>query len=185
MKEIWKDIKGYKGLYQISNLGNVKSLKRNIKLSNQYGAKFKKRVDEKILKQSINKYGYCSVILSKNNKNKWFSIHRLVALNFIPNPNNYKCVNHKDENKQNNNVENLEWCTYKYNNNYGNRINKVREKTKKKINQYDINNILIKSWNSIIEASNNLKINRHSIISCCKGKQKTAGGFKWQYRKVS
>ena len=96
MKEIWKDIKGYKGLYQISNLGNVKSLKRNIKLSNQYGAKFKKRVDEKILKQSINKYGYCSVILSKNNKNKWFSIHRLVALNFIPNPNNYKCVNHKD-----------------------------------------------------------------------------------------
>ena len=100
--EIWKDIKGYEGLYQISNLGNVKSLKTN---KNLYYSKSR---------------NYLRVSLNKNGIRKGCSIHRLVAQTFIPNPNNYPCVNHKDCNGNNNKVNNLEWCTYKQNNSYKN-----------------------------------------------------------------
>ena len=103
MEEIWKDVKGYEGLYQVSNLGNVKSIRKNI-----------------IKKPSRLPKGYLQMRLSKNGKNKYISIHRLVAQAFIPNINNYPCVNHKDCNPQNNKVNNLEWCTYKENNSYKN-----------------------------------------------------------------
>ncbi len=162
--EMWKNIENYEGLYQVSNYGRVKNLKRNT-----------------ILKSGINKNGYCYVILSKNNKSKWHSVHRLVAKAFIDNINNYKCVNHKDENKQNNNANNLEWCTHKYNNNYGTRIKKVAKATSKKVIQYDNQNNFIKIWDSIIMASINTNTNRHSIVSCCKRKLKTANGYKWEY----
>lgn len=119
MIEIWKDIEGYEGLYQISNLGNVKSLNYN-----HTGL-------EKRLKPQKSNKGYLRIELCKNGKKKKFSIHELVADTFIENPNNLPCVNHKDENKINNNVENLEHCTYSYNNTYGNRIKKFLE-TKKK-----------------------------------------------------
>ena len=102
MQEIWKDIKGYEGLYQVSNLGNVYSIKNN-----------------KLLKLHISHKGYVVVCLYKNNKQHTQQIHRLIAQAFIPNPNNLPCVNHKDENPGNNDFRNLEWCTYKYNNNYG------------------------------------------------------------------
>ena len=101
--EIWKDIKGYEGLYQISNLGNVKSLKNKI-----------------YLKPSIHKKGYLHCGLSKKGKRKQCFIHRLVAETFIDNPYKLPCVNHKDCNPKNNKIENLEWCTYKDNNNYKN-----------------------------------------------------------------
>lgn len=107
--EIWKDIKGYEGLYLVSNLGDVYSCLSNKKL--------KPGSDN----------GYLKVNLCKNNKVKQFTVHRLVALAFLPNENNYPCVNHKDENPSNNNVNNLEWCTYKYNNNYGS----IRERISK------------------------------------------------------
>lgn len=103
MKEIFKDIKGYEGLYQVSNYGNVKSLKNNI-----------------IKKPSKLPKGYLQMRLSKNGKCKYISIHRLVAQAFIPNPQFKPCVNHKDCNPQNNCVDNLEWCTYKENNSYKN-----------------------------------------------------------------
>lgn len=103
MQEIWKDIPNYEGLYQISNLGRVKSIKNNI-----------------IKKPSILKKGYLNMCLRKNGKAKYILIHRLVALAYIPNPNNFPCVNHKDCNPQNNRVDNLEWITYKENNNYKN-----------------------------------------------------------------
>ena len=105
--EIWKDIEGYEGLYQISNKGRVKSLGNN------------KNRKEKILSCKPNNKGYLRVNLYKNGKKKHFSVHRLVAIAFIPNPNNLLEVNHKDENKENNHVKNLEWCTSEYNNNYG------------------------------------------------------------------
>ena len=101
MKEIWKDIKGYEGLYQISNFGNIKSLRTN-----------------KLVKAFKNTKGYCQVSLWNNNVKKMFVVHRLVAQEFIPNPNNLLQVNHKDEDKKNNNVDNLEWCSVKYNCNY-------------------------------------------------------------------
>lgn len=122
--EEWRDIKGYEGIYQVSNLGRVKSLGNG------------KKRKEKILKQQ--KTGrwknYYKVILFKNGIPKTKKIHRLVAEAFIPNPNNYPCVNHKDENPSNNFVENLEWCSYEYNNNYGTKNKRVSETLKGKNN---------------------------------------------------
>ena len=111
--EIWKDIEGYEGLYQVSNKGRIKSLNR----IDSRGRK----VNEKILSSKPNNKGYLRVHLYKNGKRKPFSVHRLVAIAFIPNPNNLLEVNHKDENKENNTVDNLEWCDRKYNANYGSR----------------------------------------------------------------
>lgn len=107
MEEIFKDIPGYEGLYQISNLGNVKSLHYN------------KSNRQVILKPRLNKKGYCRVGLHSKGESKDFFIHRLVAESFIPNPNNLSDVNHKDENKQNNCVNNLEWLSHRDNMNYG------------------------------------------------------------------
>ena len=113
MDKIWKDIKGYEGLYMVSNGGDVKSVKNGI------------------LKPSVYKgTGYYYVGLYKDGKRKGYTIHRLVADAFIPNPNNLPCVNHKDESKINNNVENLEWCTHRYNSNYGCRNEKISAKSK-------------------------------------------------------
>ena len=111
MKEIWKNIKGYEGLYQVSNLGRVKSLERKDNLG--------RKVNEKILKNRNATHGYIAVILSKDSNKKTYRVHRLVAEAFIPNPNKYLEVNHKDENKSNNRIDNLEWCDRKYNCNYG------------------------------------------------------------------
>ena len=134
IKEQWKDIAGYEGLYQVSNLGNIKSLNRiSIKEGRDY------RVKEKVLKTFLCSSGYPTVVLSVNGKKETLMVHRLVALHFIPNPNNYEQINHKDENRQNNNVDNLEWCTQHYNLNYGNRRKKISEalKGKKKVGLND------------------------------------------------
>ena len=115
MEEIWKDIPEYEGLYQVSNLGNIKSLEKS---------KGWCKIKEKTLKLRIDKDGYYRVILSKNSKPKMFLVHRLVAQAFIPNPNNLPEINHKNEIKTDNRVENLEWCTQLYNLHYGNRAKK-------------------------------------------------------------
>ena len=112
--EEWRDVIGYNGLYQISSYGRVKSLR------NKYGT-----YREKILKQLLNKFGYLQVNLNKEGKMKTFYVHRLVAQVFIDNPNNHPQVNHKNEDKTDNCVDNLEWCTQKYNLNYGSRIAKA------------------------------------------------------------
>jgi hypothetical protein len=126
MQEIWRDVKGYEGFYMVSNLGRVKSLDRYVSRGCRYPNKFQ-YVKGKIL--SPNKGGsYLQVVLNKGGKSKPFLVHRLVAEAFIDNPNNYPCVNHIDENKKNNCVDNLEWCTYKYNNEYNGRIEKCRDK---------------------------------------------------------
>lgn len=182
MQEIWKDVEGYEGLYQVSNLGNVRGLdrvRRNGKSHSQQC--FQKG---KLLKPAIQKsVGYKFVVLSKQGKTKGFRVHRLVAKAFIPNPNNYPCINHKDENKTNNSVENLEWCTVRYNNMYGTKGLKTSIANSKKVNQYDLDGNLIKKWNSILSAEKNLEINRASvnISACCKNKIKTAYGYKWEY----
>lgn len=124
MGEVWKNINGYEGLYQISNNGRVKSLP---KLA---GKSWRK---EKILKTYLDKDGYVKVILCKENKTKFLSVHRLIAEAFIPNPNEFPQINHKDENKQNNSLENLEWCTCKYNINYGTRTERAMKRFKNEI----------------------------------------------------
>ena len=172
--EEWKDIDGYVGLYQISNKGRVKSLHRLDRLG--------RPVQEKILKHGYNKDGYWQVMLSKNGKYKTFRVHRLVDKAFISNPDNLPEVNHIDENKENNNVENLEWCTREYNNNYGNRNKKDSEK--KKINYLGTNNPSARKvkcvttgevFNTMKEACEKYKVNTSHMCDCCKGKRKSAG----------
>lgn len=121
MIEEWRDIEGYEGLYQVSNLGRVKSLARTA--IDRRGIPH--YVNERILKQAFDKDGYCLVGLHKDRKIKSGKVHRLVASAFIDNPHNLPEVNHKDENKSNNNVENLEWCTPKYNINYGTCLDRI------------------------------------------------------------
>lgn len=165
MKEVWKDIKGYEGLYQVSNLGNVKSLRKNRYLK-------------------INTYSeYDKVVLYKNKKASIFYIHRLVAENHIDNPNNYNCVNHKDENKRNNRIDNLEWCTRLYNCNYGKRNEKMsKTKSKYKIVQKDKSGNVIKIWQSIWELVHNTTYKKENIRHCCQNKYKYAYGYKWEYQ---
>lgn len=134
MDEVWKDIECYEGYYQISNLGNVRSLDRYIPVRNSIGRRFiKGRIVPQQKRIARGEEGYCTVSLSKFGKNTLFLVHRLVAKAFIPNPNNFPDVNHKDEDKHNNHVSNLEWCTTKYNNTYGTARERSAAKTRKKL----------------------------------------------------
>ena len=166
MIEIYKPIQGFPN-YQVSNLGNVKSI--NYRHTNK----------EKVLSPSLCN-GYHSVQLYNENGLKKCNIHRLVAEAFIPNPNNYPVVNHKDENKLNNYVENLEWCSQKYNCNYGERNEKIGNRVRKKITQYSKKGEKIKEWRSLTDASKTLNISKSDISLCCRGKLKSAGGYKWE-----
>ena len=168
MEEAWKDIEGYEGLYQISNLGNVKSLNYN------------KTKKEKILKPFINSDGYLLVKLCKNKTIKCLSVHSLVAKSFIENPNNYPCINHKDECKTNNVVSNLEWCTNKYNINYGTGNERRAESRSKKVYQYTKEGELIAVWKSTNECGRN-GYNQCSVSKCCSGNLKTHKGYIWRY----
>ena len=165
-KEVWKPVVGYEDLYEVSNLGRVWSVKKNI------FRKLRKDRD-----------GYLVVSLCKNGEYEWPQVHRLVAKAFIPNPENLPCVNHKDEDPTNNNVENLEWCTVGYNNRYGNRSKKVSEKLSKKIAQYtfDLPCELIKVWPSAMEIYRTLGYEFGNICKCCRGERKSAYGYQWSY----
>lgn len=169
MQEIWKDIPNYEGIYQISNLGNVKSLERGIMHAGHFS-----HIKEKIMKPFKNKGGYYCIKLSKNQKYKPFKIHRLVAICFIPNPNGYECVNHKDEDKTNNNVSNLEWCTKSYNNNYG-----TRQLRKRKVLQYNLEGDFVAQYESITMASKHTGIPYSGIKGCCHGESNTSYGYIW------
>ena len=177
-KEIWKDIVGYEGLYQISNYGRIKSLERTIQHKTCYGGLY--HVKGRILKPKIEKDGYFRISLIKDGMKKYYRLNRLVAQAFIPNPNELPIVNHKDEDKLNNNVNNLEWCTQKYNVNYGDGINKRKNKMSIKIIQYDLEDNYIKTWNSINDAVRHYNGNTQ-ICQCCKGKRNNANGYKWKY----
>lgn len=117
MREIWKDIMGYEGLYQVSNLGRVKKLQSEY--TDTWGTGRHRIIPERIVSCNVAKMGYYMIDLWKDKHRKRCYVHRLVAQAFIPNPNNLPCVNHKDEDKLNNCIDNLEWCTYGYNNSYG------------------------------------------------------------------
>lgn len=164
VNEIWRDIKDYPN-YMISNWGNVKSLN------------YINTGEEKILKQIKNSKGYLQVGLNKNGKCKRYLIHRLVAEAFLPNPDNKPCIDHINANKTDNRVENLRWCTYKENMNNPLTIDKIS----KPIIQFSKSGELIKKWDSAMDAQRELELFSSSIFACCKGKLKTAGGFKWSY----
>jgi len=174
--EIWKDVVGYEGLYQVSDLGNVRSVTRKVPWRNGTRTVFGRE-----LIKYIDKGGYLVVGLSKNNIVKLKKVHRLVADVFIPNTNNLPFINHKDECKENNHANNLEWCNRQYNNTYGSRVERARTKQVKAVFQYNRNGVFIREWESLTEASSILHIHNGSISECCRGKRKTAGGYVWKY----
>ena len=192
MHEIWKPIRDYEGLYEVSNLGGIKRLEND------------KNRKEKILKPYKNKLGYLCINLYRDNKVKQMYVHRLVAIAFIPNPENKPCIDHINTIRNDNRIENLRWVTYKENmnneltkeklsgensNNYG----KPRsEEIKKKISEsqkggknpkarsvfcYELN----KSWDTSAEASRELNIDSSNITKCCKGKCKSVKGYRFCY----
>ena len=189
MREEYRDIKGLEGYYQVSNLGNVKSLERKVWCGRGRG--YYKTIPEKILKAGDDGYGYLQVVLCKGGKDKPCKVHRLVAEAFLENPDNLPDINHIDENPHNNNVNNLEWCTRKYNINYGTRnIRAGKSNSKANTNNpklsiavISINKIsgLITEFPSTMEAERVLGIDHSHIVKCCKGRQKSAGGFYWMY----
>ena len=179
-REEWKDIKEYEGLYQVSNLGRVKSLDQ--KVSNKKGNYLQKG---KVLAFYIDKDGYCVVCLTNKRKHKTYRVSRLVAETFIPNYENKPTVNHIDGNKQNNNIENLEWATYSENNRHAVEMGlNTKDKLKIKVNQYDLNGNFIKQWESLSEAGRKAVVHVTKICLCCQGKRKTTGGYIWKYEKI-
>lgn len=194
MQEIWKDIKEYEGLYQISNLGNVRVLNRICNSAIKHNTKVLRKGC--ILKQ-YTKINRKEVVLTLNNKRKYFKVHTLVAEAFLD-KNHFKYwktenpseittnkleVNHKDENPFNNNVDNLEWCTHLYNCNYGTRNKRIYQNNPfkhLKVNLYDLDNNLLKTFDSVAEASRYKKCSSLTITRYCKGITKDTN-YIWRY----
>ena len=176
-KEYWKPVVGYEGLYEVSNYGRIKSFDTYRKGNNGSIRCCKGR----ILKLRTDKDGYFKVVLYKNNKPKTFTVHRLVAEAFLPNPDNLPCVNHKDECKTNNNVNNLEWCNIKYNINFGTRNEKVSKKLSKPVLQYTLDGQFVREWPSTMECGRN-GFNHGAVAACCRGELKKYKGFIWKYK---
>ena len=190
--EIWKDIKGYEGLYQVSNLGNIKSLTR---LKNNHSTL--QVINEKLKNTRLSNGGYLIADLYKNNTSKTLKVHRLVAETFIPNVDNKPTVNHKDGNKLNNVVENLEWATFKEQNKHfyehnlkskesiNKSIHSMNIVTSKKVKCLTTNTV----YNSINEASRSVTVSANLISKCCRGINKSAGKtinnepLKWEFVK--
>lgn len=183
--ERWADIAGYEGLYMVSTWGRVKSLERKVWDNRGYY----KTVPERILKPSKVGDGYLRLFLCKDGKKEGYKVHRLVCKAFISNPQNLPCINHKDEDKLNNHKDNLEWCSYSYNNSYNGKGKKIGEKLRNDLKRckavigIDCTTGLILKFPSAREVERTLGINNSSIIQCCKGRKryKTAGGFYWYY----
>lgn len=189
MKE-WKEIDGFSN-YMVSNTGEIKSLNYN------------KTGKEKVLIPHKLSNGYLGINLYDNDKKScYLLIHRLVAQAFLPNPNGYRIINHKDENRSNNSVNNLEWCSYKYNLNYGNRNSKLSNSLTNNpffsipVLQYSKTREFLKEFPSIAEAARtinngNIKAAVTNILKCCRGvadtqfgiiRRKTAYGYIWKFK---
>lgn len=188
MEEIWKDIEGYEGLYQISSYGRVKSLN------------YQNRGVERVLVPKCNNSGRLWVELARDKKRKPMLIHRLVGMAFIPNPNNYPQINHIDENPKNNCVDNLEWCTAEYNiqyslhsprrhqlngerkhRGYKKKTDRVYKKRTQRIVQLDLSGNVVRVWDNLVSIRHETGWNDWHIEECCKGNRHKAKGYIWRY----
>lgn len=170
MQENWKSVAGYEGLYEVSDLGRVRNAKSG-----------------RMLKPCRHKLGYMSVMLYKEKEPRRHNIHRLVAMAFIDNPNGFGVVNHIDENKANNKVDNLEWCSVEHNMRHGTlqeRLSNMRGhdgRNKKPVAQIREDGQVVKIFESVAQASRETKTARASIYLSCRGNNKKANGFYWSY----
>lgn len=179
VSELWHDVgiikgKDLTGKYKISSKGKLKSLDRW--WTDDRGVNY--HVEEKILKGYDNGYGYLARVLRIDGQKITIKFHRLVAEYFLINPNRYKYVNHKDENKQNNDVNNLEWCTFQYNLKYGTCIERARKSRSTPVVQLDMDGNLIKEWESSMEAGRN-GFKQQNINKCINGKAHQHHGYRW------
>lgn len=191
MTELWKDVVGYEGLYQVSNMGNVRSVDHESAVTRN-GVTFITRKKGKMLAPTRRQHGYLGVMLYGKGGHakrgfKTFSIHRLVAEAFIPNPNGYTEINHLDECKTNNRADNLEWCDRKYNVNYGTtqkrRAKKMTNNPKrsKRIVQRDLSGAEVKTWPSMQEVKRQLGYEPSNIYRSCHDDYTHAYGYRWEY----
>jgi hypothetical protein len=167
MTEVWKAIPGFEGCYEVSNLGRVRSLKRNTTSGG-------------LIKTFINK-GYVYAHLSRNGKHYNCKVHRAVASAFIDNPFNKPEVNHIDENKENNRVDNLEWVTTKENYNHGTRIERIAQKNRRPVVQMTLDGDVVRIWESSVAVEKETGMRSSNIRSVCCGIVKTAYGYKWKH----
>lgn len=160
--ETFVEIEGFEN-YEVSKPGKVRNIKSG-----------------RILKSSFNTHGYLVHFLYENNKRKCIPLHRIIATAFIDNPDEKPQVNHIDENKLNNDLRNLEWCTAKENSIHGTRIKRIAEKHFKKVIQLDLNDNVLNIFKSMKQAEQETGVFASSISACCNGKAKRAGYFKWR-----
>lgn len=193
MQEIWKDVVGYEGLYMVSNYGRIKTVERDCFVSGKNHHTL--HINERILPVSKFKNGYLNRTLSKNGITKTYKVHRLVARAFLGEPLERQVVNHKDHNRSNNRLDNLEYVTHKENIkdmwefSHNTKIRETAkrtikfaiEKNKKKVNQYSKDGTYIKTWESITDASIHTKANISHISQCCNGQRKSSGGYVWRF----
>jgi len=165
--EVWRSVYKFEGLYQVSNYGRIRAIENNIPI--------------RIVKQCVDSNGYYSVSLRKDGKQKAVRVHRLVALAFVKGYSPALVVNHKDENKLNNNFNNLEWVTVEYNNRYGEKPMICGRKSQKQVLKMSLDGNPISIYESVNSAAASVGISRTNITECCHGRQKTAGGYMWKF----
>ena len=185
MEEIWKDIEGYEGLYQVSNLGRVRSLDRVVTRphpKDQHLCDYK--IKGRVLAQLPLTSGYLFVHLHKDKTSIQATVHRLVAKAFVQGYFDGAHVNHKDEDKHNNRADNLEWVTIRENSMYGTCQDRLHKNQRKPVIQMTLEGDFIKEWPSVWSVNYELGLDPGSIICVCKGtrKRKTCGGFRWKYK---
>ena len=183
--EEWRAVAGYEGLYEVSNLGRVRSLGRTIMRMTRWGSLKPYTIKPRVLKHKICQADYHQVgLFDIDGVSKPFKVHRLVAQHFVPNPRHLNEVNHKDEDKANNRADNLEWVTHTENCNHGTRNERSKGKRSKPVQQIDAQGNVIAEYPSIIEASRVTGIQRTQINGCARHQQKyiTAGGYRWKYK---
>lgn len=181
--EKWKPVIGFEGLYEVSNYGNVRSVDRTILRKNENPLNLRGKMLPQYKYYGNSTIARYRVNLSKNCKRYTKTVSRLVAIAFIPNPYNLPQVNHKDENPSNNRVTNLEWCSNKYNHNYGTRNYRQSLKLNKKVNVFTLSHEFIREYDSLKAAANDLHIDSSSITKVCKGKYKYSGNYIFEYSK--